>query len=266
MKEATRQFYLQAMGITLWYPRRLLPGAAPSPELDFSEEAPAVLVSTLPQAESVVLTRKETEPAPTPVREKSKDGPSTGGKAPNLSGLMQDGAETRQAPPRKAVLAQVAEPQAEMPSAAVPEAAISIYCGLWIGRRYAVFADLDGQVSLELQQRLVHNLLRALGEGKDDTTYPIRFHQVRWPVFSNPLIPGNGAAGLKVVLGSLFPGDDEHAWIVLGEETGGVVDRSIANPCHLWLRESYRPADMAADSQLKRHLWRRIQGQQGLPS
>lgn len=265
MKEATRQFYLQAMGVTLWYPRQQLPGAAPSPDLDFSEDLPAVAASTALLAGAATPPARESSPVLAPVRQKPKEHPLAG-KAPNLSGLMLDDSDKPPALRNKPVPPAVVETPPSPSPVALPEESISIYCGLWIGRRYAVFADLDGQVSLELQQRLVQNLLRALGEGKEDSPYPLRFHQVRWPVFSNPLIPGNGVEGLRVVLGSLLPCDDEHAWIVLGEETGRVVDRSIAKPCQLWLRESYRPADMASDSQLKRHLWARIQGQLGLSS
>ena len=36
--EAARQFYLGVAGVRMWYAREPLPGAAPSPEYDFSED------------------------------------------------------------------------------------------------------------------------------------------------------------------------------------------------------------------------------------
>ena len=41
MNEAQRQSYLKAMGLTPWVARVALPGAAPSPALDWPEEEQA---------------------------------------------------------------------------------------------------------------------------------------------------------------------------------------------------------------------------------
>lgn len=266
MKEATRQFYLEAMGVTLWYPRQALPGAAPSPDLDFSTDEPAVTPSAVGVVADVPVVAPIVPPAPQPDRQPPAPREAPVARAPNLSGLMREAADPPRQAPEAAPVATV--PRAAQLEASAPEPlpSISIYCALWIGHRYAVLADLDAQVSIELQQKLIRNLLRALGDDGQNLTHPIRFHQVRWPVFANPLIPGNGVDGLKVVLGSLLPAEDEHAWIVLGEESGRVIDAGVAQPRHLWLREDFRPADMAADSQLKRRLWLRIQEQQGAVS
>jgi hypothetical protein len=45
MNETQRQTYLKAMGIQGYYPRRVLPGAKPSPQYDFDEEADSVVAS-----------------------------------------------------------------------------------------------------------------------------------------------------------------------------------------------------------------------------
>lgn len=53
MNEAQRQRYLKAMGLTPWVARSALPGAAPSPELDWEQEtdgAPAQVATGTPVA------------------------------------------------------------------------------------------------------------------------------------------------------------------------------------------------------------------------
>ena len=64
MNEAQRQSYLKAMGLTPWVARVALPGAAPSPALDWSEEELANAPASAGPAVDVAVPSREPESAP----------------------------------------------------------------------------------------------------------------------------------------------------------------------------------------------------------
>ena len=64
MNEAQRQSYLKAMGLTPWVARVALPGAAPSPALDWPEEEQANAPASAGPAVDVAVPSREPESAP----------------------------------------------------------------------------------------------------------------------------------------------------------------------------------------------------------
>lgn len=69
MNEAQRQSYLKAMGLTPWVARVPLPGAAPSPALDWPAEEPTNTPASAGPAVDVAVPSRE--PANTPVQASS---------------------------------------------------------------------------------------------------------------------------------------------------------------------------------------------------
>ncbi|EKF74222.1 hypothetical protein A11A3_09490 [Alcanivorax hongdengensis A-11-3] len=98
MNEAQRQSYLKAMGLTPWVARVPLPGAAPSPALDWQEEnpgevpaQPAPESSMKPARPAAEPTRVES-PAATPAPAKpSPDTPVEAEPAPQASAAVPAG-------------------------------------------------------------------------------------------------------------------------------------------------------------------------------
>jgi len=64
MNEAQRQSYLKAMGLTPWVARVALPGAAPSPALDWPEEEQANAPASAGPVVDVAMPSREPESAP----------------------------------------------------------------------------------------------------------------------------------------------------------------------------------------------------------
>lgn len=209
--EAERQFYLGAAGIRLWYSRDPLPGAAASPEFDFTEEQPAD--SAGPTAE--VLPG---QPGP---KAKSAPSPSGQGRVANLQALMDtpapaaEEANSKSKPAAKAPAADAVsdvESTEEVRSASEAVEQIPVLdLQLWIGERYSVIASLSQEASLRLQETLAANILRSLGEAGPKAVGPIH-----WPVFNNLKAPGNSLADLKAVLSHVLSGLGDSRLISLG--------------------------------------------------
>jgi hypothetical protein len=74
MSEAQRQWYLKAMGLTPWVARQPLPGAAPSPVLDWDEEIESDPTAAAPEAVVAQATpiASPQRPAPPPERPVSR--------------------------------------------------------------------------------------------------------------------------------------------------------------------------------------------------
>lgn len=172
--ETQRQFYLSVAGIRMWYARSALPGAAPSPDFDFSSQTSS-WVSRVPEA---------TEMPP--------EGPDTATARPvELSGLKAMVADNRDegavAKPARAHLGSGAadlntELPAEVPRESVGPARQPLELGIWIGSRCALISDVSGTASSALEASLAANILRAIG---DTSQVETRFS---WPVFRNPAV------------------------------------------------------------------------------
>lgn len=220
--EAQRQFYLGMAGIQLWYARNPQPGAAPSPDFDFGE-CIAAEARALPE---VIKSR-----AP---KEKLH---SDNGLA-RVKGLMNDvnprPEQTAESIPvaiesEAKSSATISEPPAEIKSATgktesqdddPPQIAntneslisysLAATWGVWITESYVLISTLSSDSSVQLQEGLAHNILRAMGESVNAT------QTFMWPVFRNPVVPGNDAEGFRLLLAEFARECQGRSFLCLG--------------------------------------------------
>lgn len=261
--EAQRQFYLQVAGISCWYSRTALTGAAPSPDFDFAEPE-----------------RPDPASVDEPVADRRVSGQARRQSLAAIQGLVS-------ASPGKAARAE-----AERPPAAVPESqhtappvqlapvadrlagddsidsdsdpgaggtAVSVtraHWGFWFSDEFVIVSSLSADASARLQESLAENILRAL----DQT--PIESNSLQWPVFSNPGVPGNDEAGLKAVLRELAAQINNRRVITLG-----LLPEYSDHARNTWLESvlgrlsvefPYSLAGLSADPERKRQLWKEL--------
>lgn len=173
--EAQRQFYLSVAGIRMWYARSALPGAAPSPDFDYSSQA-SEWVSPVPPA----TDKPEPDPGSAP-------GPSV--EWSGLKAMVADqkagevpGSETARAHLATGYRESSTGPAAKSPRESVGPTRQPLELGLWIGSRCALISDVSGAASSALEANLAANILRAIG---DSLRLENRFV---WPVFRNPAV------------------------------------------------------------------------------
>lgn len=259
--EAERQFYLGAAGIRMWYARQPLPGAAPSPEFEFSPENDV--------SQTIVGV---TEPShsferelPRPIQGKRKGPDRTEGvaKIADLQALMGREAGDREkasrqppeSPPQpKAATDSLAEPRERMSerSSRIPSESISLM--IWTGSRVTLIGAMSADASGRLQETLAVNILKSLGE-----IQPQVLGQVSWPIFNNLLVPGNSGHDFSEVMRSVLAVLERQQVIVL--QGGEVTEQS-------WLMEAlgrdatvrfpHTLAEIASNPALKRSLWQQI--------
>lgn len=213
MNEAQRQFAMGVAGVRLWYARHPLPGAAPSADFDFGEPAEESEPSTDP---AEVLPGPS---SPRPVSDASRKGLA------RLQGLLS---ETRTGPAQQSRGEAVAEsvPPAVTDTTSAPESpgaapavsdpatapeplpaessgsalagiSIGFRWRFWIGEQWLLVSSCPDAASSGLEDRLAGNILRALGD------VVTRTEALRWPVFSNPAVPGNDADGAVEVVSAM---------------------------------------------------------------
>lgn len=228
--ETHRQFYLAAAGIRMWYARRPLPGAAPSPEYQFADEEmagepalPGEMETVRPPAEK---PGQNTKPA--------------GQRSVDLQALMASPSEhkrasappqARKVPPAAPGLPAVEGIAPESIAAASeapvePEARffISAHLGFWASESHLLISQWSDEASERLQDALARNLLGALGQ----STIQERL-MLHWPVFRNPNIPGNAPNDFQEVLSRLLSSYRDRSVILLGVMTD--VQEDQRNHC-----------------------------------
>lgn len=263
--EAERQFYLGMAGIRAWYAREPLPGAAPSPEFDFPEEPDESalaepLARGIPAGAEAPGTRKPT-------------GPETGQGVERLARLqaMMAGENTSGSHASTAPETE-AKPEAETGAAStdgdddaqeglVPESvaktALRVALGVWKVGDVLLLGEVSEDASARLQDSLANNILKALGYEE-----PVKAECLRWPVFANPLVPGNSFTDFTRVLKSLVGECDGRRIILLG-----VLEGKLPEDRDAWLGSTlgepavdfpYTLAELAAVPSYKRALWERL--------
>lgn len=249
--EAERQFYLSALGLRIWYSRAPLPGAAPTPKLDFSCNAPPEPVSP----------RSVPKAAPT-VAEPSK-GP------PAITRIMQSTAPAKSLPgrPEKQPSDVSAKPDINSPATKTTDTAsavlaadtlqaLPINLGFWWSAEICLISSITDQTSDDLQGRLASNILAALN---GTVTKQTRLH---WPVFHNPRVPADSAARLAEILEKLglecgrlkniiWLGVSPHA-----KDSASVLRDFLGKPT---VDFDHGLSALASDHHLKRALWDQLQ-------
>lgn len=237
--ESHRQFYLAAAGIRMWYARRPLPAAAPSPEYQFADDDELPEQSVVPEQtirarppelkpkqgarparhaavdlQALMAPTVDKEKPPKPVEEPSfappaKSGETSGespGKAPGEIAGEASGKVSEK------ISGKTSE---EAPTETVSEAAnqpvISAYLGIWSTEKYLLISQWSGEASERLQDSLARNLLSALGQNSVGER-----QMFCWPVFRNPQIPGSSPDDLQKVLSGLLSPFQDRSVILLG--------------------------------------------------
>ncbi|WP_111497286.1 hypothetical protein [Marinobacter bohaiensis] len=259
--EAERQYYLSRMGIQLWYARSAVPGAAPTPDLDFSESeapeevpdrssAPVRLPASKGSVKALMQSIDDGKESATPEKPAAQD-------APSPREVAGPAAETENKPGMASTAPQ--ESPAET-VAASPLDNVSLDMGVWSGKRFTLLSALSGEVSAELQSQLAENILRALGD--DD----VQHRRLGWPVFNNPRVMRGGGQQLERLLEALRESIiGERRLVCLGalhEEQG--TDKALL--AHLSSADDRLSGEdplaaLAADPARKRALWTLLQEQ-----
>lgn len=251
--EAERQFYLGRAGIHLWYARSPLPGAAPSPEFSFPDE-----VDTPAPA-----------PLPTPPPSRSGKGDAGKRRIAGIQALMKGDdkeAPTAVEPPKAlaqpAPVAEIVPEESSLPTPSrepEPESRglVSAYLGFWMAREMVLVSSMSDQASDRLQDALAKNILAAVGGSEVNEM----FH-IRWPVFGNPRVPGNGASDFQTLLRSVSSDFGSRKLLLLGvltddfpSERSDWLAASLGAPALDFPRSL---AELAAVPAFKRELWQQL--------
>ncbi|MFO7530284.1 MAG: 2-isopropylmalate synthase [Marinobacter sp.] len=258
--EAERQFYLGVAGVRLWYARSALPGAAPSPEFEFPEEVSGA-------AEELGVAPGPTADVSPAVASKPAGKSAKPSRVVNLQSLMETSAPessgttaTSQRIGPEAESDQEAGTPANDSRQSTSESEVALFrhklnLRFWVGRRFVLVSDLSGEASVRLQETLAANILKSIGDRDPQVLGPIL-----WPVFNNPLLPGNRLPDLVDVLKGVLEPLDSQRVILLGvpgsgaEAAGGHwFARALGREPELVFPHTL--AELAGKSGLKKNLW-----------
>lgn len=274
MNEAQRQFAMGVAGVRLWYARGSLPGAAPSPDFDFGEpagqpEAPAeaAKMPSSPRPESDasrkglarlqgLLSETRADPgSEAQGRAVSRTAPASVAETP--PGSSRTPASTHAVPAPESESEPV---PIDQPGSALAGKLIGFQWRFWIGEQWLLVSSCPDTASRGLEDRLAANILRALGDVVTSTEV------LRWPVFSNPAVPGNDAAGAVEVLSAMAGTVNRPRQLWLGLEPeesnpdASALWRSVSAP--LGEATVSFPGSLVAlssDPGAKRALWQALQ-------
>lgn len=256
--EAERQYYLAMAGIQLWYAREPLPGSAPSPDFEFPEE-PATnesVVEAVPG--NPAPPRRETRPRT--MVDSAQAGERIAHLQAMMSGVRQKKADKGQ--PEATVEAEVAvglpegEPAAveNLPEPPASASNLRVTLGFWAAGNVLLVSGISEDASERLQDTLANNILSALGQAK-----AVKPTLLRWPVFSNTLVPGNSTADFVQLVDSLVEKSGRKHLVLLGvlqdwspEDRAPLVAQALGKPV---VDFPNRLAELAAVPAYKRALW-----------
>lgn len=257
--EAERQFYLSQMGVHLWYARDPLPGAAPSPDFDFSEPEtgrPEGASEVVRSAPTVKRSAEDRAAAQGNVRDllNSIGSKSTSEKA---KPVPEPPKEADQAKPDKTDSSGSVLPVVESEEAAIDDSLAALDrakldLGLWVTDRYCLISSLSSDISEELQGQLAANILSALGGDVSD------HKRFVWPIFNNPAVIKNGRRDLAHLL-KRIAGDilGHRTLLCLGPlaEVAEQSDTLISQLSMNAVRGEHGLAALAGDPRNKKRLW-----------
>lgn len=265
LDEAARQYYLGQAGIQLWYARAPLPGAAPSPDFDFSEPEAVSIQPVAEMAPSGELKAAE-----------------RADRLARIQGLMAGKAEEATAP-APVISEPTAAPKLATDKVSAGEAAdgllpdaepespvagnghlqpLEAHWGFWVGARVMLISAISDDASYQLQEALARNILKALNQTD------VRGFRVQWPVFNNPLVPGNDRDGFRRVVGDQCREYPDRELVLLGVLPGISDDEREGLlkvlPGKRFVDFETSLAGLSTDPNAKRSLWERLKHFPGL--
>lgn len=252
--EAERQFYLGVAGVRMWYARDPLPGAAPSPEFDFSvSDRVDEPVAEAPVVQPAARQRKPGEKADGRDRDRINrlQALMDEGRGPSESPVQTSAAEPNPVAEVDPPVNESQEPEPVATQASHSEAVPGkLMLQAWVGDRILLLGCLSEDSSVSLQKALAQNIMKALGEGRPQELAPIH-----WPLFNNTRIELNRSSHLIDLASGHFGDCAERAVVVLGDP-GDWLSAAIAKQPDVVFPANL--AKLAADPALKRDLWARI--------
>lgn len=229
MNEHVRQHYLTQMGVTLWYSRCELPGAAASPEFDFGDEVSVAVPGVSGSGDAELPATGNNSVAKVQSAADILNAFTTGGLAgagpankkpstPVTASLSQhtlaSNQEERQVRSGNVVAIDERTPDLsplQYEPISPPEMVVApsdaatsnldsleaLELKLWVGERFWILSDNDAEFPDSLKQQLLLNISRALGEKVSDHMSSLHFS---WPFFANRRLPGNDSASMRQLL------------------------------------------------------------------
>ncbi|SFM73368.1 hypothetical protein [Marinobacter zhejiangensis] len=267
LNEAGRQFYLAQAGIRLWYARAPLPGAAPSPDFDFSEPEPEAVS---PQASVEPAASLRSGNVDRANRLARIQGLMSGEPQPSSGQGVAAEPEAKPGPIQK-----VPSSKAELPDEITNEAValavesevadarqvLHAHWGFWIGDRVMLVSALNDEASFQLQESLAKNILRALNQPD------VKGFRIQWPVFNNTLVPGNDRSGFCRVVADECRGYAGRETVLLGlaPELSGDDRDSLLKviPGKPFVDFGSSLAALSTDPAGKRELWAQLRDFRG---
>lgn len=255
MSEQIRQHYLKQMGVTVWYSRCELPGAAESPEFLFganlahAEEGSShvqenqkreKLETGTPKSAADILNALSSKQSPTNTSEglPHSANKSTGNAQSAETEVGGAGAFDSNGDNLNSAADVVVRSSTSGPSSSVTGEHLAsretrllgaiehLDLMLWVGEKNWFVSDNDSEYPEQLKQQLMLNIASAMGESVEKTqvTY------FRWPFFGNQRLPGNSPDSMLAIfrdwLGELLLSDDLTGFLMGGTVTGLLLQQS----------------------------------------
>ncbi|MBK1853213.1 2-isopropylmalate synthase [Marinobacter sp. 1-4A] len=260
--EVQRQFYLSAAGIRLWYARQPLPGAAPSPEFRLPKLDEPIHSSTPDLGSLKHHLPKGQAPSPREDKKGAQRIASLQALVGGSTKATQAESKQQDSPAASGAPLNVSDDTEQTGSAVELQATqvLNLSLGVFAGANYVLVAHVSKEASLRLQETLAINILKSLGE-----VQPRPLDWVRWPVFNNPLVPGNSAAGFVAVLRHVLRDAGDRKIVVLGGQSSFVGEAGAENG---WVNKALERSpdltfdhsltELASNHGLKRSLWHQL--------
>lgn len=247
MNELQRQAYMQAMGVDCYIPRLHLPAALPS------------VLCEIPVLAEVPVASTVTNEAEAPVASAPK---GKNGSAAAMQALLGEDEPTK-AEGRQSVQAVTEELVQTTSAKAIPEFALSIVRG---GNILIVDDGLPGHINPSEYLQLLHNLLFALGAGKQQLT----IDSFVWPMVKNTQIDQSETAARQTLNAFLSKQVDQlkaQYIIVMGEAAANYATRETLTTGMLHTHPQWQlplictnsASPMLGDPSLKRAVWNDLQ-------
>ncbi len=229
MFEQTRQHYLKQMGVTLWYSRCELPGAATSPEFLFGAnlggdvesevyhpethdsdglrasipKSAADILSTLSSKQETLSATGVVSPDVLPVNVNTTQAAQLAdvitAKSTALATDSEMGASASKLLGKSNSnetfsVVSTQELMSEVTSSIVNIETLDLM--LWVGEKNWFISDNDVEYPEPLKRQLLLNIASALGESIESTSVTY----FRWPFFGNKRLPGNDSLSMLALL------------------------------------------------------------------
>ena len=229
MNEATRHFYLSALGIDVWEARYPLPGAAAS------------VARVVPESSAPPET-------PVPGADKGAFEPPPVQNLDQIKSVLDDDPEPAQATDEPDNTGLPVQPKAKR-----SDSTITLRAVFWHGTGLSLAADLGANPGSEIQLRLGTAIMQALGEPGAQPEV------IQWPAFENRALPGNDDASFDRLVQGITAPSPSSSWLVLGPDSVENLSPRFRGQSHeIRLSSELTLSRLASDGNAKRELWEMI--------